>query len=140
MTGRAKRLYFLKQPGRYTKTLGLAATWSLYPDSCFSGRAGFSVLDPSDGGWSLYPMGTVLAGENSLWGPSITRVVFRSSQKSPDHTKLTRADYFITYTALDEWTCLVKASCINLAKAETRGNKKLGVWLDKRVELNISLA
>ena len=33
----------------------------LYPDSGFSGRAGFKDLDPSDGGWSLYPMGTVLS-------------------------------------------------------------------------------
>ena len=32
----------------------------LYPDSGFSGRAGFSDLDPFDGGWLLNPMGTVL--------------------------------------------------------------------------------
>ena len=44
---------------RYTQTLDLRTTWLLYPDSGFSGRAGFSDLDPSDGGWSLNPMGTV---------------------------------------------------------------------------------
>ena len=31
-----------------------------YPASCFSGRAGFSDLDPPDGGWSQNPAGTVL--------------------------------------------------------------------------------
>ena len=40
--------------------LGLATTWLLYPDPCFSGRAGFRNLDPSDGGWFLNPMLTVL--------------------------------------------------------------------------------
>ena len=32
----------------------------LYTDSCFSGRAGFSDLSPSDEGWSQNPAGTVL--------------------------------------------------------------------------------
>ena len=54
---RAKRLYLLQRPaGRYTQTLVLATPWSLYPDSCFSGRAGFNDLDPSDGGWSQNPI------------------------------------------------------------------------------------
>ena len=35
-------------------------TWLLYPDPCFSGRAGFRNLDPSDGGWFLNPMLTVV--------------------------------------------------------------------------------
>ena len=38
-------------------------TWLLYPDPCFSGRAGFRNLDPSDGGWFLNPMLTVLKFE-----------------------------------------------------------------------------
>ena len=40
-------------------TLALATTRSVYPASCFSGRAGFSDLDPPDGGWSQNPAGTV---------------------------------------------------------------------------------
>ena len=36
-------------------------TWLLYPDPCFSGRAGFRNLDPSDGGWFLNPMLTVFS-------------------------------------------------------------------------------
>ena len=47
----------------FALTLALATTWSLYPDSCFSGRAGFSDLDPSDGGWSQNPMVTVYSDQ-----------------------------------------------------------------------------
>ena len=46
VTGSGKRLY-------------LATAGSLYPDSGFSGRAGFSDLNPSDGGWSQNPMAGV---------------------------------------------------------------------------------
>ena len=55
-----------RPPGRYIQTLALATTWPLYPDPCFSGRAGFSDLDPSDGGWSQNPMVTVLAYTRTL--------------------------------------------------------------------------
>ena len=42
-------------------------TWLLYPDPCFSGRAGFRNLDPSDGGWFLNPMLTVLRWIIEKW-------------------------------------------------------------------------